>query len=190
MSFQRATVQSFFANCKPGSKPDNFDSECLIYDGPDAYNGYKGFRCVLAHRAAAAIYTERIPGVVRIRCGNKNCVRFEHLDIAEPVPPAEPKRSPLTNRALRKPVHTNPELIQAILNARPHNKLFTVANIAKTVHTNTDVVRKVLRESALYDLIDAVKELPFSIWNYLDEKFPNAGLGEATPLSTVSSGCS
>lgn len=191
MSFQRATLDAFFNHVKVGEKPTTDLTPCWLFFGADAYSGYKAFRCVLAHRAAAAIYTGRFPGRVSHICKNKHCVRYEHLKINTSDGPRERKRkSRLTGRTLAGLVTNDPDTIKRVLDSRPMNKIYSVATIAQLANTTINVVRAVLREAAIYDLIEQVKEI--SIWSYLDNrnslKTPT-GLGQATQLPASSDGC-
>lgn len=157
MAFRRATIQEFWREVKEGTVPIAGWLPCWNYTGSDAYSGYKAFRCVLAHRAAATIYTGRIPGKVKQMCGNRCCVRLEHLRIGEKG--NRERVSAFTGRALCTPTVKMPGTIQAVLDARPETGKYKVSDIASAAHTTHDNVRKILREAALYDLASEVREL-------------------------------
>jgi len=136
VSFNRATISEFWRNVQVGTKPTPEHSECWNYIGSDAYLGYKAFRCVLAHRAAAVIYLCEIPARVSQTCGNKHCVRLDHLRFGT-------RRHELTDD------------IKKVLAARPPNgRKYNVMEIRKSVpHLFPMDIRGILRESALYDLM-------------------------------------
>lgn len=157
MAFRRATLLEFWRDVEEAETAKDGFSPCWNYTGSDAYSGYKAFRCVLAHRAAAVIYTCEIPSKVKQRCGNRHCVRLEHLQISERG--FVKHYSENTGRPLATPTVEQPDMIQQVLAARPPSGRYIVADIAKTVGTTQENVRKILRESALYDLISEIRSL-------------------------------
>jgi len=158
MAFQRSKVAHFWADVKEGEPHQPGQTPCWVYCGSDAYQGYKAFRCVLAHRAAAVIYTGEIPGRVRQTCGNKHCVRFSHLQINE-RPETKLRKSPLTGRLLVTKDYRDPEFVQKVLDARPETGKYSAQAIAEKVGTNPENVKKALRDAALYDLLTDMRRL-------------------------------
>lgn len=155
MAFTRPTIKEFWNLVTEGIPPDTNWLPCWNYTGSDAYSGYKAFRTELAHRCAAVIYTGRIPAKVKQCCGNKHCVRLEHLRIASRV------EETLSERAKKRdvPRHEQPDFIREVLAFRPPSGRYAITDLAKQSGTNYQTVRKILRVSVLYDLQAEVKAL-------------------------------
>ena len=151
MSFKRAKINDFWTEVKVGKTKKEGFSDCWEYTGSPAYLGYRAFRSVLAHRAAAVIYCGKIPSTVRQRCGNKMCVRVCHLNIKLEVdhPSDNPKR-----RNILTFKEERPDLVKSILDARGESGKYKFSDIATKVGTTVDRVKKILREAALYDLLN------------------------------------
>lgn len=158
MGFQRSKIADFWREVRVGEPYRAGLTPCWVYCGSDAYQGYKAFRCVLAHRAAAVIYTGEIPGRVKQICNNKHCVRFDHLKIS-PRPEYKPRFSPLTGRILERKDYRDPEFVQRVLDARPSSGKYSTLALAEKVGTNHENAKKALREAALYDLLADLKYL-------------------------------
>jgi hypothetical protein len=153
MSFHRATIEDFWREVTIGSKSKPDWGECWTFKGSNAFSGYRAFRSVLAHRAAATIYCGRIPARVSQRCGNRHCVRLEHLQIAS-EPKAPIKFNPYTGQPIRPKRSEEPDLIKSVMESRPADgERYSIDSIAKKLNVTKDTVRKILREAALYDLM-------------------------------------
>jgi len=151
MSFHRATISDFWREVEVSAVPLAGFSACWNFNGSNAYSGYRAFRSVLAHRAAATIYCGKVPARVHQRCGNRKCVNVAHLTIShEPV--TKWKFNPLTGKPITPKRSNDTDLIKAVLDARPDTGRYSVTAIARQVGSNADTVRKILRESSLYDL--------------------------------------
>lgn len=145
----RATLREFWGFVVETPNPDTTNTTnttklpCWEWIGSTAYNGYMAFRSVLAHRAAATIYCGKIPSSVSQRCGNRKCVRLEHLAIAHKTETTEDRYTP---------VHKQEETITSILQARGSDR-YTLEGISEKTGCKLSTIKKVLRESPLYDLL-------------------------------------
>jgi hypothetical protein len=143
----RSSVKEFWALVEETSVPFSEGiSPCWEWKGSPAYSGYYGFRSVLAHRAAATIYCGQIPSNVRQMCGNKKCMRIDHLSI-----------STESNFDVIKDEHKKPGVIEKVLAARGTSR-YTVNSIKNKTGFQIKVIRKVLREAPLYDLLREVQQ--------------------------------
>lgn len=131
-------------------------SPCWTYIGADA-GGYGRFSSVYAHRVAAAIYCVAVPSKVYQRCGNRRCVRLEHLAISLLVN-RKPKVSRLTGKEIPIPRHKDVYLAEKVLDSRGDVQHRKVSELAILHGTTQVVVKKILLEAAIHDVIAEIKE--------------------------------
>lgn len=142
-------------------------SSCWVWIGAaDAL--YPRFSTVTAQQAAGTIYCEALTGKCRHKCGNKLCMRLEHLSISYKK---EPERvSEFTGKPIPLPKHLQPEIIRAVLDSRKidflnqenrkiNKNTSSLDAITAKYHVGYSTAQKILRLAPVYDLLSEIAAL-------------------------------
>ena len=118
-------------------------SDCWQFRGSNAFAGYRAFHGVLSHLCAAVILQGEIPSRVVRRCGNRACVRPEHMAIY-----------PVTDSAELRELQREEERIAKLFDCCP-GRGHRISRKTAALETGFRIgeIDKLLRKAALYRIL-------------------------------------